>query len=145
MAWTEVLSPLTMPELLWVTLARELSSWGGGQEALLTVLSELPYLPWHPSHPSQTQGIRRGSRGEDRFDSILQVGPGLLQSDEDLSRLHSALASLHLMLVGLTLEGTDGLVTDDRFPTLSVYCVVEWEDVAEGMPKLRVVITLWLL
>lgn len=82
-------------------------------------------------HAHYKQDItRRGRGGNNPFDSILEVGPDLLQGSEVTSRLQSRLGT---SIVPSDVDGIlfleDGDPIDDKLPTLGFHCAVDQENV----------------
>lgn len=78
-------------------------------------------------HAHYKQDItRRGRGGNNPFDSILEVGPDLLQGSEVTSRLSTSTAPSDVD--GILFLG-DGDHIDDKLPTLGFHCAVDQENV----------------
>ena len=124
-AWTVVMSPSMMPQMLsWMALARGPSRSAGGIADNLHGVVILVMVLTHHKHG----GICRRDRDVDPLGFSLQVSPSLLHGGEDTSGLHNILSTsiTPFDAGGISLlEDGDGLSIDDKLPILSLHCAFD--------------------
>ena len=136
-----VLSPSMMPKLSQMTLARG-DKQLVVQDALLTILSELPYFLWFTPITN-----RRASAEEAAIMTFLlppSSGPSLPHGGEDASRLQDILSTsinLYDDSGSSLLEDDDGFPIDDKFPILSLDWNLPWVESSWNMETMMATIS----
>lgn len=98
------------------------------QESLLTILRELSYISWFTPITNMWASAK-GAKDDDLLGSTLHMSPSHLHGGRDPSRHHNILStSITPFDVGeiSLLEDRGGLSIEDKLPTLSFYCTVQF-------------------